>query len=100
MKFATRSTMRNWIASSRKATTSGGMSVYVEVDDQQGLVALTMRAAGASSSAQFTADEALAIAAELMHAATLIGSDARISPALPEVRDSTLGEFDAARRAR
>ncbi len=96
MKFATRSTMRNWITSSRKATTATGAAVYVEVDDVQGMVALTMRSAGVSSSLQMTADEALAVAAELMHAATLI---APTRPPLPEVRDSTWGEFNEARRS-
>lgn len=100
MKFATRSTMRNWISSSRKATTATGAAVYVEVDDVQGVAALTLRSAGVSTSLQMTAEEALSIAAELMQAATLIGSDARISPSLPEVRNSTLGEFDAVRWAR
>ena len=97
MNFTDRSTMRNWIASSRKATTAAGASVYVEVDDQQGMAALTVRAAGVSATLTMTADEALAVAAELMQAATLT---APTRPPVPEVRDSTWGEFNAARSAR
>ena len=98
MRFEPRATSRNWISSSRKATTAAGMAVYVEVDDGQGMAALTLRSAGLSTSVTLTAEEALAIAAELLHAATAIGADGDINPSLPDVRDSTLGEFLAARK--
>lgn len=96
MNFTIRPTSRNWISSSRKATTAAGATCYVEVDDGQGMAALTLRAAGVSTTVQVTADEALSVAAELMQAATLI---APIRPPLPEVKDSTWGEFNAARRS-
>ena len=98
MNFTSRSTLRNWIASSRKATTAAGAAIYVEVDDGQGLVALTMRAAGVSGSAQFTADEAMAVAVELQRAAAMVSTATARLP-LPDVRDSTWGEFNAARKA-
>ena len=98
MKFSPRTTSRGHISSSRKAVSAAGMAVYVEVDNAQGMAALTLRSAGLSASVQLTADEALAIAAELLHAATAIGADSAINPQLPDVRESSFGEFLAARK--